>query len=582
MSAPGPLASAADRAALAEVLASPEFQAQRWRGDAVRRWLAELWERLTALLGTSEAERWAELGRAVFLIAAAVALLLIWRAARQRRVTAARRGDARPGVVAPVAPRRRPIASVADAERALASGDAPSAVRLAFLAAAGALARRLGVTAAADVLTGAELAGRFSDDGFTRLARLHERTVFGRRPVSAEEASSALAVAVRLTSGPGPGREGREVASLNRAGLAVAVALGAGLLAAVVVTSAPRGDPALVHHPSTESTGNAGVGAAARWLAATGRPYRRLVGDAARPAAGEPWLLLAPAVALDEREVNALIHHARTGGLVVWALGDDAEARQPALSRRLAARRLPGGGDRTVTSLAPHPLFDGLALRAGGAGVASGAPGAVAVLGDAERPAAVAIPFGRGEVVLLAGPEPLDNRHVAQADALSLWVRLSARGPIAFDERFLRLAPAGSRERTGPGALAGLQLGLLALLLAAALWPRLGAVRPPPPERTGRTTRDYLAALAALYRRAGAEPELAASTWRRLRLRLERDAGVAAALSDEEAARRLDQAAPRAAEPLRRGAAALTAGGPGLLLEVARAAADVEAARRGR
>jgi hypothetical protein len=184
--------------------------------------------------------------------------------------------------------------------------------------------------------------------------------------------------------------------------------------------------------------------------------------------------------------------------------------------------------------------------------------------------------------VLLAGPEPLDNGHVGDGDALSLWVRLAAYGPIAFDERYLRPAPSRLAARVSPAGLLGLQLGLLVALLAAALWPRLGAVRPPPPDRAGPSTGEYLASLAELYRRAGAEPELAASTWRRLRERLEHEAGVRAGLPTEEAAGRLAASSPAAAESLRRGAAALAAGGPGLLLEVARAAADVEAARRWR
>ncbi len=369
---------------------------------------------------------------------------------------------------------------------------------------------------------------------------------------------------------------------MKRGLLAVAGALGVAFLIAAVLSAPPRGDTALARLPSTESTGGAGVGAAARWLDATGRPHRRLVAGGDRPATTEAWLLLAPALALDEGEVTAVLDHASAGGLVVWALGEAGEARQPVLSRRLAARRLPGGGERDVGSTTPHPLFDGLSLRAGGAGVASDRPGARAVLGDAERPAAVTVPLGRGEVLLLAGPELLDNRHIGEGEALALWVRLAARGPIVFDERFLRPTGAGLVARSGPPLVIGLQLGLVVLLLAAALWPRLGAVRPPPPEGAGRTTREYLASLADLYRRAGAEPELAAAAWRRLRRRLEKEAGVAARLPGEEAARRLAKSAPAAAGPLRRGEAALARGGRGILLEVSQAAADVEAARRWR
>jgi hypothetical protein len=203
MSAAGLLPSQADRAALAEVLSSPEFQAQRWRGDALRRWLAGWWERLTELLGTTEAEQWAGLGRAVFFAAVSVALLLIWRATRNRRAaawTAVRRRRPEPATSPVVG-----TAAVADAERALAAGDTPAAVRLAFLAAIAALRRRI-PAAAAEVLTGAELARRVADDGFGRLARLHERTVFGRRPVTTEEATAALAVASRMASAGAEGR----------------------------------------------------------------------------------------------------------------------------------------------------------------------------------------------------------------------------------------------------------------------------------------------------------------------------------------------------------------------------------------
>lgn len=213
MSAAGLLASQADRAALAEVLADPEFQAQRWSGEQLRRWLAGWWERLTELLGTSEAERWAGLGRAVFLAAALVALLLLWRAVRLRQRRASGVAVAGPGGPAAVRPWRARGVAVAEAEQALAAGDAVEAVRLAFLAAAGALQRRLR-TEAVDALTGTELAGRVADQGFGRLARLHERTVFGRRPVSREEAEAALAVAARLVSGAGagPGPPAAEVA----------------------------------------------------------------------------------------------------------------------------------------------------------------------------------------------------------------------------------------------------------------------------------------------------------------------------------------------------------------------------------
>jgi hypothetical protein len=349
--------------------------------------------------------------------------------------------------------------------------------------------------------------------------------------------------------------------------------------AAVVATSvsAPRRErsAAEARLPSAANPSGRGLGAPLAWLAATGRDAAVLDRPGQAPGPGDTWLLLAPAAPVPARDVQAFLDHAAAGGLSVWALGRTA---QPALEAALRATRLPGGGERTATGLPGHPLLGGLSLRVGGEGVASGAPGARAATGPEEPPAAVAVPVGRGEVLLLSGTEPLDNAHLPEADALTLWVRLASRGRVVFDERWL--APRPEAAPLGAAALAALQALVAALVLLLALGRRHGAVRPPPAPASRRTARDYLAALAALARRAGAEPSLAAASWRRLRLRVEREAGVPARLADEDAAQRLEGLAAPAAAALRRGAAALRAAGPGQLLEVTRAAADVESALR--
>jgi hypothetical protein len=194
----------ADRAALAEVLAGADFQAARWRGEEVRRWLSEAWERLTALLGTAEAEQWAGLGRLVFFAAVLVAGLLFWRVVLRRRRIAPVGG---PGLdpAAPLPETSRAV--IADGERALAAGDLPGAVRLALLAAIGAARRRLG-GGSAEALTGGELAGRLADQAFSGLVRLHERTAYGLRPVTATEAEAALAAARLVAVHGADGSEG--------------------------------------------------------------------------------------------------------------------------------------------------------------------------------------------------------------------------------------------------------------------------------------------------------------------------------------------------------------------------------------
>ncbi len=328
--------------------------------------------------------------------------------------------------------------------------------------------------------------------------------------------------------------------------------------------------------PSVASTGPRGLAAARAFLAATGRPALRLSTASDLPPAGAVVLLAAPGAALDEREASSLLAHAAAGGTLVW-MADPV--RQPALERRLALRAAASPGKLRAEPLAPHPLFTDLTLPVGAGSVEGDPEGALAVLGTGPLTSAVSVPLGSGEVLVLSGPEPLANGRIGEADSASLLVRLAARGPIAFDERWLvpRGAPAPPSRR---GLAVLVTQALLAggvLLLARAR--RLGAVRPPPEMARGRTARNYVESLAVLYRRAGAEAEIAAATWRRARRVLERRAGVPARLPAAEAQALLARRSRVAAEALGRGEAALHAGA-GALLGVCRAADDLERAYR--
>jgi hypothetical protein len=333
--------------------------------------------------------------------------------------------------------------------------------------------------------------------------------------------------------------------------------------------------------PSATSAGARGLAAARAFLAETGRaPLRLEDPDADALPQGATVLLASPRAALSDAEAAALVAHAAAGGTVVWMAGP---VRQPALERRVGVRPVAAVADRWSEPLAPHPLLDGLRLPAGGGIVEGGGPGALAVLGTAgalERAVGVSVAVGRGEVLVLAGPEPLQNDRLGEGDGLALLVRLAARGRPVFDERWLRPREAAS----GPGAGRGLALAAAQALLAAAVLVlargrRLGAVRPPPPEGRGRTARDYLASLAVLYRRAGAEDELARAAWARARRRLERTAGLPARLPAGAVHARLAPRSPAAAEAFLRGEAALR-GGRGALREALRAAHDLDAGLR--
>jgi hypothetical protein len=351
------------------------------------------------------------------------------------------------------------------------------------------------------------------------------------------------------------------------------VAGGIAALALVVAASAvaTRRQRALESSslPTVENVGPQGLAAARGWLEATGRTQRVVEVGAAEPAAREVVLIVAPPAPLDDADARALIAHVEHGGLLVWAMG---ESSQPSLERGLGVVRAAGeAAPQTFTALAPHPLFDGLVLRTGGASLRATTAAPRPVAGPRDRPTAMIVPLGAGEAVVLADPGVLENRGLAEAGNLGLLARLAALGPIAFDERHLSRpdAPPPPSRRALVALLA--QALLAAAVLLVALGRRLGDVRVEATPAVGRTARDYLASLAGLYRRAGAERELAEEAWQRLRRELERRARVPARSSVEEAAARLE---PAVATALREAAAGREAGS---LLAVSRAGAIIEA-----
>jgi hypothetical protein len=207
-----PPASPADRAALAEVLARPELAHTRTDLWALARALDRLWAWLVELLGTEEAERYASVGRALFVGAAAAAAVLAGTALRRRALRwrseaagAEPRGERPPP----------PDASAARAEAALSRGEWREAVRLALLAALGAL-ERSGRVPRGRTLTNDELvaslaapsvrpepvegraATRAVAEDLSALACAFDRAVYGGLPVAADDARAAVERARRV------------------------------------------------------------------------------------------------------------------------------------------------------------------------------------------------------------------------------------------------------------------------------------------------------------------------------------------------------------------------------------------------
>jgi len=366
---------------------------------------------------------------------------------------------------------------------------------------------------------------------------------------------------------------------VRRLGLGLALVAALAIVAAgAAVGQRRQRESALSPLASADNTGPAGLAAARTLLLERGHAVATVRSPGDTPPESAVVIVAAPGASLSEDDVSGLLQRAARGGTLLWAAGG---APQPELERRLLARLSPYPGTRAALPLAPHPLVQGVVLPVNEGAVSSSHPAALPIAGSRDTTSVVSIAWGRGEVLLLSGPEPLSNEHLAEGNALSFLTRLAARGPVLFDERWLV-------SRGGPPAAAPPLAALLAqALLAGLAWVlargrRLGAVRPPPARERGRTARDYLRSLAALYRRAGAEGELARSAWARARRELERTIGLPSRLGDAEAEARLALRAPHLVPAFARARAGLAAPpGPAALLEVVRAAAELESSRRG-
>ena len=202
-----PFPSAEDRRTLRAVYERPELRRARADTAGFRRMLAGLWARVLELLGSAEAERYAAVGRVTFVAAGLTALVAALAALRRRRATA---GAVRTREEASTGRPLTPDRSAALADAALARGDLPEAVRLAFLSALAAL-EAAGRLPRDRTLTNTELSARLAGAGagvadeFGALGRTFDGAIYGGRRVDAPLVRESLARARRIRAASSPG-----------------------------------------------------------------------------------------------------------------------------------------------------------------------------------------------------------------------------------------------------------------------------------------------------------------------------------------------------------------------------------------
>jgi hypothetical protein len=298
---------------------------------------------------------------------------------------------------------------------------------------------------------------------------------------------------------------------------------------------------------SSFATAPAGLAAWAELAERSGREVRVLrarASDASLPDGGT--VVLLDPDEFTRGQASALRRFAEHGGRVI-AGGLDPDVWLGGLGATPAWAE---GGAGPAHVVVPSRVTGAAAdIRTAGEGHWRTGRDALPIVGGADGPIVLLRRVGAGEIALVADPSPLQNRLLDEGDNAALALALAGDGPLTFLE-----GPHGYGNATGLAALpdrfqwALVLLGLSAIVLIVARWPRLG---PPdaedeplfPPRRayvdalaaTLARTRDRAAAIEAvrsagrerLARRAAMPRDANAETWTA--------AARAAGLTDEEA-----------------------------------------------
>jgi hypothetical protein len=267
---------------------------------------------------------------------------------------------------------------------------------------------------------------------------------------------------------------------------------------------------------SSYATAPRGLAAYAGLLARNGHPVRRVRDTlGARTLRGTGTVVLLDPDDLLVEEARALSRFVRGGGRLIAGGRFRLE--------RLLGERAPTAGSETgrvVRVLAPTPETAGVRrVRTAGEGGWEDPAGLLPVLGPPDAPVVVTGRLGRGRLVLVADPSPLQNRLLGAADNAALGLALAGRPgrPVAFAE-----GAHGFGPRRGLGALpTAWKWALGGLLLAALVWLASRARRLGPPEDAARELppprRAYVEALAAALQRTRRRDEASAPVARAAR-----------------------------------------------------------------
>jgi hypothetical protein len=305
-------------------------------------------------------------------------------------------------------------------------------------------------------------------------------------------------------------------------------------IALALLDSSTRGADETAPRSSSLSTGSDGLAAYAELLRRNDHEthaQRGSIADATlRPS--DTLVVLDP-VGLDEREARDVRRFVTHGGRLVAGGASTATLLRALFPSPPVWSR---GGVRTAEPVGAVPETAGLrTVRTAAEGSWSQSGDTTPALGRGDRVLATVATVGRGRVVALADPSPLQNRLLGTADNAAFGLDAAGEGTTVVFAEGLH----GYGEASGLGAIpwrwqaALIGLALAALLAAVAAGRRLGppedAARPLPPAR-----REYVDALAVPLARTGRPGEALAPLQAAARERIARRAGLSPAATEQE------------------------------------------------
>jgi hypothetical protein len=300
-------------------------------------------------------------------------------------------------------------------------------------------------------------------------------------------------------------------------GIAIALAVATGFL----LTNGNNDNPL----PSTYLAGQHGARAAYETLLRSGYPlerWERPLSELAATAGPETVVIFAQPFSREPEEIKAVRKIVERGGRVLSTgyMGGfilPAEASDMPKEFHFAACKLePEGLDTKADALASS----GEAWMVPEATWKVGNPTQRVEYACAGNPAVVEYDWGKGHIVWWANSTPLENGSLSRAHNLDLL--LASLGPRAghrfYWDESLHGDIRSAWSYAGGVAWNSLWIGLpmLALLIVFSFSRRSGPVRelPPPPRAT---PIEFLEALGALYRKAGAASTAVSVAWERFR-----------------------------------------------------------------